>query len=51
MEYNNILKSIIIFTIIYSLLKIVPTTTITNKDLCLIIITSLVSFYLLINLK
>lgn len=51
MEYNNILKSIIIFAIIYSILKIVPTTTITNKDLYLIIFTSLVSFYLLTNLK
>ena len=51
MEYSNILKLIIIFAIIYSILKIVPNTTIPNKDLYLIIIISLIAFYLLINLK
>lgn len=44
-KYNLILKSFIIFLITYSLLKIVPFDDITNKDLFLIILVILISYY------
>lgn len=46
-EYNLVLKLIIIFIIIYSLLKLIPNEDISNKDLILIIFINLFSFYFL----
>jgi hypothetical protein len=44
-DYNLILKMLIIFMVIYGLLKLVPIENMFNKDLFLIIIIILISFY------
>lgn len=48
-NYNNILKIFIIFIIIYSLLKIIPSKEIKNKDLILIIFINLIIFNILLK--
>ncbi len=46
---NFTLKLIIIFTIIYSSIKIIPTTEIIIKDIVLILLIVLTSFYVINN--
>lgn len=48
-SYNKILKTFIIFIVIYSLLKIIPSSKIENKDIILIIFINLILFYILLN--
>ena len=48
-NYNNILKTFIIFIVIYSLLKIIPSNEIETKDIILIISINLILFYILLN--
>ena len=44
---NLILKVTIVFTILFSILKLIPSNNIQNRDLILIILINLIIYYLL----